>query len=73
MKNDHGHWVIEDVSDFHRYEIIYHEEHKPGVFKVWIKRDLKEHSKCIIAFCKEQFLPNDIDAHNKYWVSQYQS
>jgi hypothetical protein len=70
MKNDHGYFVIEDVSDFQRYEIIFHEEHKPGVFKLWLKRNLKEYAKFIQVYCKKEFMPIDIDAHNKYWMSQ---
>lgn len=70
MKDDQGHFVIECVKDFHLFEIIYHERYKPGVFKVWMKKDLKEHAKLIIAFCKDEFMPVDIDAHNKYWTSQ---
>ncbi len=70
MKNDQGYLVVEDVSDLNDYEIIIHDQHKPGVFKLLLKRDLKEHAKCILVFCKKEFLPSDIDAHNKYWSSQ---
>jgi hypothetical protein len=70
VRNDQGHLVIEDISDFNGYEIVFHEEHKPGVFKVGLKKDLKEIAQFKIAFCKNKFMPIDIDAHNKYWVSQ---
>ncbi len=59
--------MIEKVSDFNGFEIIFHEEHKPGVFKIWIKRDLKEHTKSMLVFCEKELIPKDIDAHNKYW------
>jgi len=70
VKNDQGYWVVESAVDFNNYEIILCEYYKSGVFRVWLKRDSKEHCKCLKAFSKKEFLPNDIEAHNKYWVSQ---
>ena len=67
MKTEHGHYIVESFTDFASYEIVFCEEHKPGVFKVGLKIDLKEHAKFLIAFSKKEFLPNDIEAHNKYW------
>lgn len=69
MKNDQDHWIIESIRDFDHFQIMFHEEHKPKVFKVWMKKDLKEYTKFLLVFCGEEFLPKDIDAHNKYWSS----
>jgi hypothetical protein len=59
--------IIKSSEDFNGYEIVFCEEHKPGVFKVGIKKDLKEIQQFKFVFCKKEFMPVDIEAHNNYW------
>ena len=67
MKNDNGYMIIENIRDFDHYEIIYCFEHKEGIFKLCLYKDLKEIKKCVTCFSKKEYLPDDIIAHNKYW------
>lgn len=59
--------VFNSTRDFDDYEIIAVFPHKEGVSRVIIKRDLIEHQKAEAIYCKNHFIPKDIDAHNHYW------
>lgn len=67
MKIDNGYSIIENVKDFYGWELLWWEERKPGVFRVIIKKNLKEIKISKIVFCKLEYMPIDIDAHNSYW------
>lgn len=67
MKIDEGYYIIENVTDFQGYEIIHWEKYKEGVYRLWMKKDLKEYQKFYIVFCKNQHMPINIESHNAYW------
>lgn len=70
MKKDHGYFIIEKVEDFHNYIILLCEHYKDGVSKVHMKKDIKEVQQFIVAFCKNELLPKNIEDHNKYWAKK---